>query len=157
MRLRSLGLLTIVLVISATALSGDQSRGITKGVRSRLVGAWRLAWIDEQATQTQLHSTDRSGILIYTSDGHMSVQIMAREGARPVSGPVQYEQDGYEAYYGKYTVDERAHTVTHHVQGALVRSLIGRDLARVYLLSDEQLIMKSSRTDEHWTIAWDRY
>jgi len=88
----------------------------------------------------------------------MSVQIMAREPeALPSAGPVQYEQCGYEAYYGKYEVDERAHSVTHHVEGALVRTLIGRDLTRVYGFSGKQLILKSSREDEHWTITWEHY
>jgi hypothetical protein len=43
------------------------------------------------------------------------------------------------------------------VEGALVRTLIGNDLTRVYQLSGKQLILKSSRSDEHWTIAWEHF
>jgi hypothetical protein len=74
-----------------------------------------------------------------------------------VDNPVKYDQGGYEAYYGTYDANEQAHTVTHHVQGSLVRALIGKDLTRVYRFSDGQLILKSSRPDEHWTIAWEHY
>ena len=72
-------------------------------------------------------------------------------------GSVQYEEGGYEAYYGRYDVDERTHSVTHHVEGALVRSLIGKDLTRVYEFSGNRLVLKSSRQDDHWTIAWEHY
>lgn len=149
---------SIITVFSGVALSVDPNRPVNDGVQAQLVGAWRLAWVEEQGADGKLHRLDRTGILVYTSDGHMSVQIMAREPkAPPAAGPVQYEQGGYEAYYGKYGVDERAHSVTHHVEGALVRTLIGRDLTRVYEFSDKQLILKSSREDEHWTIAWEHY
>ena len=32
----------------------------------------------------------------------------------------------------EYEIDERAHSFTYHVEGALVRTLIGKDLARVF-------------------------
>jgi hypothetical protein len=155
----SVGLLmSIITVVSSAALPGNQDRAVKEGIQARLIGAWRLAWIEEQGAGGKLHRADRTGILVYTRDGHMSVQIMAREsGAPPAAGPVQYEQGGYEAYYGRYDVDEPAHSVTHHVEGALVRTLIGHDLTRVYRFSGKQLILKSSRPDEHWTIAWERY
>jgi len=151
-------LASIMTVLSSAALPDNLDRPINEGIQAQLVGAWRVAWIEEQGADGKLHRADRTGILVYTSDGHMSVQIMARElEAPPATGPVQYEQGGYEAYYGRYDVDERAHSVTHHVEGALVRTLIGHDLTRVYQLSGKQLILKSSRADEHWTIAWEHY
>ena len=57
------------------------------------------------------------------------------------------------ASYGTYQVDERAHTFTFHVEGALVRSLVGKDLPRSYEFSGKQLIVKSTRADEHWRVA----
>jgi hypothetical protein len=71
--------------------------------------------------------------------------------------PVQYAQGGYEASYGRYDVDERAQTWTFHVEGALVRSLVGKDLTRLYEFSGKQLIVKPSSPDELWRVAWDRY
>ena len=46
---------------------------------------------------------------------------------------------------------------TFHVEGALVRALIGKDLPRLYEFSGKQLIVKSTRTDEHWRVVWERY
>jgi hypothetical protein len=43
------------------------------------------------------------------------------------------------------------------VEGALVRALIGKDLLRAYEFSGNQIIVKSTREDEHWRVAWQRY
>jgi len=66
------------------------------------------------------------------------------------AGPEQYSHGGYEATFGTYEVDENAHTFTFHVEGALVRTLIGKDLPRSFEFSGNQLIVKSTRPDEHW-------
>lgn len=154
----SVSWIVMVSAICGVALPRNQDRTAGEGIRDQLIGAWRLAWLETQGPDGKPHKAERVGTLLYTRDGHMSVQIMARDpAAPPASGPVQYEQGGYEAYYGRYDVDERTHSVTHHVEGALVRSLIGKDLTRVYEFSGNQLILKSSRQDEHWTIAWEHY
>jgi len=94
-------------------------------------------------------------MLVFTRDGHMSVQVMYRNPQAGTSGgPVQYAQGGYEASFGRYQVDEGAHTLTFHVEGALVRSLVGQDLTRVYELSGTQLIVKPASPHEHWRVAW---
>ena len=141
----------------ASVPPGIAQSGAGEGARDRLIGSWRLAWVEEeQADGTMKRYTDRRGTILYTRDGHMSVQIMLPEGQSvPGKNPVKYDRGSYEAYYGPFEVDEAVHTVTHHVEGALLRSLIGRGLTRVYRFEGEQLILKSSRPDEHWTIAWE--
>ncbi|MBV9301581.1 MAG: lipocalin-like domain-containing protein, partial [Acidobacteriaceae bacterium] len=69
----------------------------------------------------------------------------------------QYSAGGYEASWGTYKVDASTHTFTFHIQGALVRSLIGKDLPRSYEFSANQLTVKSTRSDEHWRVVWERY
>jgi len=155
-------ILVAVTVLTLSGVSSPQSteKSDADSVKEKLIGAWRLAWEDEQGTDGKMkHIVDYKGTIVYTRDGHMSVQIMlpTTDAPRDVDNPVKYDQGGYEAYYGSYEVNEQAHTVTHHVQGSLVRALIGKDLTRVYRFSDGQLILKSSRPDEHWTIAWEHY
>jgi hypothetical protein len=152
----------ILLALAVSSPGSAQSPGNASAdknaVRDKLIGAWRLAWLEEPAAEGKAARVERTGTLLYTRDGHMSVQIMAPRAESPAeSGPVQYEQGGYEAYFGTFEVNEQAHTVTHHVEGALVRSLIGNDLTRVYRFSANQLVLTSSRPDEHWTIAWEHY
>jgi hypothetical protein len=126
-------------------------------VRQQLIGAWRLV-SDEETVDGKLTKLEQTGILTYTSDGHMSVQIMDKDpNARQAGNPVQYSANGYESYFGTFDVNETAHSVTHHVQGALVRSLIGTDLTRIYTFSGKQLVLKSSRPDEDWRIVWEHY
>ena len=69
-----------------------------------------------------------------------------------------YERHGgYEATFGTYEVDENAHTFTFHVEGALVRTLIGKDLPRSFEFSGKQLIVKSAQPEEHWKVTWEHY
>ncbi len=132
---------------------GSQARD-----RDRLIGGWRLASLEEPDADGKLQRVDCTGMLVFTRDGHMSGQVMYRSPqAGPGAGPVQYAQGGYEASFGRFDVDERAHTFTFHVEGALVRSLIGQDLTRVYEVSDKQLIVKPSSPNEHWRVVWEHY
>ena len=125
--------------------------------QDRFVGAWRLAWLEEERADGKVHRADCSGLLVFTRDGHMSVQVMYRNPqAGSAAGPVQYAQGGYEASFGSYEIDERAHTFTFHVDGALVRSLVGQDLTRGYELSGTQLIVKPASPNEHWRVAWEK-
>ncbi len=157
-KLLSLGVVALFIGMTAMTLSGGQHRGGNEDIREQFVGAWRLAWLEEEGADGKIHRADCSGLLVYTRDGHMSVQVMYRNTQPGTSAaPVQYAQGGYEASFGTYQIDERAHTFTYHVEGALVRTLIGKDLMRVYDFSDKQLIVKSSNSDEHWTVDWEHY
>lgn len=157
-KLLSLGVVSLFIGVTAMTLSGSQDRGGNEGIRGRFVGAWRLAWLEEEGADGKVHRADCTGLLVYTRDGHMSVQVMYRNPqAGTHAAPVQYAQGGYEASFGTYEIDERAHNFTYHVEGALVRTLIGKDLRRVYDFSGKQLIVKSSSPNEHWRAAWEHY
>jgi len=140
--------------ISGLTPTADKDRSDNEAIRDRFAGAWRLAWLEQPGADGKLHRIDCCGMLVYTRDGHMSVQVMERSSETQASA---YSQGGYEASYGGYEVDESAHTFTFHVEGALVRDLIGKDLPRLYEFTDNQLIVKSARPDEHWRVAWERY
>ena len=77
--------------------------------------------------------------------------------AQTPAGPEQYSQGGYEASFGTYQIDENAHTFTFHIEGALVRTLIGKDLPRAFEFSGKQLIVRSTRPEEHWKATWEHY
>jgi lipocalin-like protein len=157
-KLLSLGVVSLLIGMTAITLSGSQDRGGNEDIRDRFVGAWRLAWLEEEGANGKIQRADCTGLLVYTRDGHMSVQVMYRNPqAGTNTAPVQYAQGGYEASFGTYEIDERAHNFTYHVEGALVQTLIGKDLTRVYEFSGKQLIVKSSSSDEHWRVAWEHY
>jgi len=153
----SLAAMALVIGVSAMAQSGGQHSGGYEAIRERFIGAWRMAWLEEPDAAGSVHRADCTGSLVYTGDGHMSVQVMYRNPpAGSNAAPVQYSQGGYEASFGSYEIDD-VHTFTFHVEGALVRALIGKDLKRVYEFSGNQLIVKSPDPSEHWKVAWERY
>jgi len=132
--------------------SGHDSAG------DKLIGAWHLAHIEAPGLDGNPSPIPQpKGMLIYTRDGHMSVQLMYPESANAQSN--EYVQDGYEESFGSYDVDEATHTLTHHVQGSVTRNLlIGKDLPRVYQFTgDGHLIIRSARADEHWSVTWEHY
>jgi|SRR5579872_164312 hypothetical protein len=132
-------------------------RDSNPGVRDRFVGAWRLVSLEEPGVDGNLHKADCTGLLVYTSAGYMSVQVMYRNPQPSAkAAPVQYSQGGYEASFGRYEIDD-SHSFTFHVEGALVRTLIGKDLKRIYEFSGNQLIVKSPDPNEHWRVTWERF
>ena len=144
--------------VGIMAISGPMASGQNRTAREQFAGTWRLVSLEEQGSDGKVHQNDCAGMLVTTQDGHISVQVMDRNPKeQSTPAPEQYSQGGYEASYGTYVLDEGAHTFTFHVEGALVRSLIGKDLARSYELSGKTMIVKSTRPDEHWRVTWERY
>lgn len=145
----------ICVALQLAGMIAGQERG---DVRERFAGAWRLARLEQPGADGKLHDVDSTGMFVFTRDGHASVQIMERNPqASTPAGAEQYSQGGYEASWGTYKADERTHTFTFHIDGALVRALVGKDLPRSYEFSGNRLIVKSTRPDEHWRVAWERY
>jgi hypothetical protein len=155
MKVLRFGALVAVVAIASLALAQSAK---PVGDREKLIGAWHLARIDAPGPDGKpLDIPQPKGMLIYTRDGHMSVQLMYPKSANAQSN--EYVQDGYEASFGSYDIDEAAHTVTHRVQGSVTRELlVGKDLPRVYeFTGDGHLIIKSARPDEHWSVTWEHY
>ena len=157
-RLISLGLVTLLIGITTTTISGGQDRGGNEGIRERFVGAWRLVSLEAPGPDGKIHKADSTGLFVFTRDGHASVQVMERNPpSQTPAGPDQYSHGGYEATFGTYEVDENAHTFTFHVEGALVRTLIGKDLPRSFEFSGKELTVKSTHPEEHWKVTWEHY
>ncbi len=143
---------TLLFALCATLLPAQQK---PVPQNERLIGAWHLVSLGEPGADGKIKSVPGlTGSLIYTRDGHMSVQIMYPASQSTLSN--DYVRNGYEASFGSYTVDEAAHTVTHHVQGSITPDLIGKNLTRAFELSGGHLIIRSTRPDEHWLVIWQR-
>lgn len=148
-------LISIGMALVATALIHSQSSGKQNesSAREKLIGAWHLISLDAPGPDGKLqHLTNIKGQLIYTREGHMSVQLMYPPSDSALTN--DYVLNGYESSFGSYDVDEGAHTVTHHVQASVTRGLVGKDLTRAFQISNGRLIIKSVRPDEHWSVTW---
>jgi len=85
-------------------------------------------------SRREIHKADSTGLFVFTRDGHFSVQVMERNRRDKLLPGLSSTPRRYEATFGTYEVDENAHTFTFHVEGALVRTLIGKD-CRAHLSS----------------------
>ena len=123
-------ILASVVALSGLSLARSQEKKDAGPAsdRERLIGAWHLVSISTTAADAgQNPATEIKGTLIYTRDGHMSVQLMYPASEAAVSN--DYVLNGYEASFGSYDVNEAAHTVTHHVQGSVTRPRSLRSLS----------------------------
>ena len=136
------------------------------------VGTWRLVSCEAReptgVVQYPLgqHAT---GQIIYDARGNMSAQVMREErpafasqdSARATDVEVRAAYEGYVAYFGTYTVDPEKHTVTHHVQGALLPNWIGGDQLRYYSFDGERLLLSTPRVESggqllEFFLVWER-
>lgn len=150
------GLAVAICVMSAR---GQTALGQTRtSDRDRLIGAWQLVSIAAPGADAQtMQVSHPAGMLVYTKDGHVSVQLMYPAAESLLSN--DYVLNGFEASFGSYDVDEAKHTVTHHVEGANTRDrLVGKSLPRVYAFDGRgNLILKPVNADEHWSVTWKHY
>ena len=171
----------VLLFAISTAVSGSTqqrdaritSPSDTSGSGGQLVGTWRLIsrvvrLEDGTAVQEGLGSTPK-GYLMYDSSGHMAVQLLRPDRPAAIdcspSGSPQSDNspqllNGYEAYFGTYTIDETNHTVTHHLEGALAAADVGKSLVRSFQVSGEKLtiVVRTSSPKEKQirTLTWDK-
>jgi hypothetical protein len=156
-KLLSLAAVSLFIGMTAMTLSGRQDRTGDERAQDKFAGAWRLVALENQGPDGKTSRIECCGMFVFTRDGHASVQVMRRGSEAQTTAPDQYSLSGYEATYGSYTIDERSHTFTFHVDGSLTQALVGRDLPRTYEFSGKQLIVKSTHPEEHWRVAWEHY
>ncbi len=152
--------LQAIVTVFAVTLTGAQAKApASSSGRDALIGAWHLVRIDVPGAGGRIAALAHppKGMLIYTRDGHMSVQLMYPRSANAPDN--EYVLGGYEAPFGNYEVDEARHILTHHVQGSVTRDLlVGKDLPRLYQLTpDGHLIIRSADPREHWSVTWEHY
>jgi hypothetical protein len=106
-------------------------------LRKPLIGTWRLTSINGGAGLASNRGNKPTGIIMYDPHGLMNVQIPPDRPRPKWTGAPTPEQAleairGYTAYWGTYTIDEKAQTVTHHPQGMLFGD--GSDYVRKFEL-----------------------
>jgi hypothetical protein len=149
-KITSLRMVAVVAILLAQV--GARTSGQTAPASEetkRFVGTWRLV------------SGDSIGVMIYDALGNMAVQVMPGRtrpkysGTQPTPDEAKAAITGYLAYFGTYSVDERAHTITHHRQGSLNPGQAGEDAVRRYEFgSGDRLVLVPIDTGNQ--ITWER-
>ncbi len=138
-----------------------------------IIGTWRLVSFsspDSTGQQRPVWGEHPAGLIIYTSDGHVSAQLY--DPRRPRLGDIanaipsttaQASYVGLYTYFGTFSVDGGAHTVSHHVEGAMAPDWVGSALVRAYrFLGPDRLELRvvtdaAGRTRENGSIlVWER-
>src|SRR5258708_8940455 len=113
---------TILVVLTAFGAVGRAQGKSQEELRKRFIGTWRLNSIDGGAALASNRGTKPTGIIMYDPHGLMNVQIMPDRPRPKWTGAPTPQQAleairGYPAYWGTYTIDAKAQTVTPHPQG----------------------------------------
>jgi hypothetical protein len=156
--MKSLYVGLMAIVAATISLVPAQSVNQKSGDRERFIGAWHLVHLDSpRPSRNEANIPQPAGMLIYSRDGHFSVQLMYPQSEHDLNN--RYVLKGYEASFGSFDIDEATHTLTHHVQGSNTGDLIvGKDVRRIYQFTkDDRLIIRPARSDEHWSAVWERY
>jgi hypothetical protein len=157
-------LLTILLMAgfcAAVGIGDASSQSAAKGdAAKRFIGTWRLVSITENG-RMDLHRGRRpTGLIYYDANGYMAVQIMPDRprpkyaGASPTPDEAKAAISGYTAYFGTYTIDERARTVTHHRTGDINPGPFGDFVRRYEFASGDRLILRPVETTN--ALTWER-
>jgi hypothetical protein len=124
----------------------------------RLIGSWRHIGSTVDGKPRPGQGAHPKGIIIYDAHGYMACQVApdretARGGDRPTAEEAKAALEGHIAYFGTYSVDEKARTVTHHRQGSVQPGDKG-DLVRGYEFSGDRLILRPAGTTAE--VVWER-
>ena len=113
-----------LLILSCALLFSAEPR--QEKAAKKLVGTWRLVSVEGTDAIVHFAFDHPTGIIMYDRSGWMSVQVDVKGFRKPfvngpASGTVEEKAaafDNYVAYYGTYTVDSKAQTITHHLEDA---------------------------------------
>jgi|SoiMethySBSTD1v2_1073268.scaffolds.fasta_scaffold696883_2 hypothetical protein len=158
-----MGVLAVALLAAGTAAGP---------LAERVVGTWTLVSYEARHADGRVvpvYGPSPVGRLVYDARGRMSVHIADPRRPRFASpdrllatdAEVRAAFDGYFGYFGTYDVDEKAGTMTHHVEGAAFPNYAGTDQTRQLTVEGDRLELATppiARAGERATfhVVWRR-
>jgi hypothetical protein len=138
-----------------------------------LIGTWRLVSREDRTASGERRidpalGADPIALLVYDRGGNFAAQFMKRDrrtdsAAPAASGAPNNSRavGGYDAYFGSYTVDDAAGTVTQRLQGALSAENVGLVLTRSMQIVGDELVIQldtasADGTPVVRTLRWTR-
>ncbi len=143
----------------------------------KFLGAWRLVSIEGNPPgRTNVYDRP-TGLIMYDPSGRMCVNIVLKADRKPfapftkglLTATTEEKAaafDTYAAYFGTFTVDAKAGTVTHHLENNLVPGRQGTDNVRWFeFQGDNRLLLTPvedgqggvlARKDATYRLLWER-
>lgn len=136
------------------------------------VGVWWLLSREDRAMGGGLRidptlGSDAKGILTY-ANGRFAAQFMKRDrtdvlvtNSTPIGENNTGAVDGYDAYFGTYSVDVKTGDVLHLLEGALTAQNIGMEVSRTLTVDGDSLTIQLETTTIDGepivrTLTWER-
>jgi hypothetical protein len=138
-----------------------------KEVVNRLIGAWHLVtWFEIKANGDRVYplGEDAIGQIIYSADGHVAAQLMARQRKRfrsddwreasEIESAQAWKQ--YFGYFGRFSINLGANAVIHHVEGSWFPNLLNTNQERFFQFEGSRLILNADTEWGRVQIVWER-
>jgi hypothetical protein len=149
----------VAMVMTVATLTGWSVQRVEAATpkASDLYGAWQLVSVETVRPNGEIihpfYGKSPKGMIVYDPSGWMSVQIVS--DPKPVvpagksrdtfnNAPAAEKAlaaEGYYAYFGPYSVDVAAATVTHHLKESLYPGERGEDFVRQFSIADGRLTL----------------
>ena len=149
------------LLLSLTTGASMGAQRAPQGDAAKLIGEWRLVEMEQDGGDDPARGARPIGIIYYSATGHMAAQIMPdRKRAswpnttQPTATQALDAVIGYAAYFGTYTVDERAKVVTHRREGALNFDVV--DFVRSYAFEGNDRLVLFPKERANRRLVWER-
>ncbi len=142
--------------VPRTVATAQAPRQSPAAAAARFIGTWALGKYESNAADNREGRGENPiGLIYYDGAGHMAVQIAPDRTRRRFSGsasglfsgprPTPEEAldaiSGYAAYFGTYTVDERAQTVTHRRIANINPGGLGDFVRRYEFPTEDRLVL----------------
>jgi hypothetical protein len=134
---------------------------LTANLAATIRGIWRLKSREDVDAIGQIHidpflGRNPLGILCF-GPSHFAAQFMKRDRSRQenVPRPVRVKNNtvavnGYDAYFGTYSIDEVAGTLTTHLEGSISPGNVGSTYVRDARVANNELIIRLETGRRRW-------
>jgi hypothetical protein len=148
----------LALVLALSVVTEARSQPVQGEAAQRLVGTWRYVgtWIDGKPRPNR--GANPKGYIFYAASGEMAAQI-APDRVNPMAGATPTAEEAkaaladYVAYFGTWSLDERAGTVTHRRLASVQPGPL-TDYVRTYEFKGNRLILRPVGTTQE--VVWER-
>jgi Lipocalin-like domain len=169
-RLSAVLLILFCLAVTSAAPPPDD-------LSKKFVGAWRLVSIEGNPPGRRFVYDRPTGLIMYDPSGRMCVNIVLKADRKPfapyakgiLTATTEEKAaafDAYAAYFGTFTVDAKAGTVSHHLEDNLVPGRQGTDNVRWFEFQGSNRLLLTpiedgkggvlARKDATYKLLWER-
>jgi Lipocalin-like domain len=129
----------------------------TANLAAVILGVWKLKSREDVDAMGQIHldpflGQDPLGIICFAS-GHFAAQFMKRDRSHEENATQRAQTknntagvNGYDAYFGTYSIDQTAGTLTTHLEGSISPDNIGSTYVRNARVVDNDLMIQLQTT-----------